>query len=199
MSSIPVHASSSAPPKPQEKQIQLLFKGSDRRSVPAETSFGWCTDKFLGHVTDDADEIVIGKRPVEDDGNATSAKLFKKKGGSTQSTINSIFKKNLREEACIEIASFFYNNAIAFNVAKSEEFQKMLELVSRHGLGFKAPSYHEIRTKYLKYKMEEKKKYSVDSGEMPAMGLIYEVMDQAKEKIQAQWCSKKLQASMGYN
>ncbi|KAI5444905.1 hypothetical protein KIW84_013255 [Lathyrus oleraceus] len=31
----------------------------------------------------------------------------------------------------------------------------MLEMVSRHGLGFKPPSYHEIRTKYLKQKMEE--------------------------------------------
>ncbi|KAK2431194.1 hypothetical protein QL285_029453 [Trifolium repens] len=36
-----------------------------------------------------------------------------------------------------------------------DEFQKMLEMVARHGLGFKPPSYHEIRTKYLKQKMEE--------------------------------------------
>ncbi|CAK8536885.1 unnamed protein product [Lathyrus sativus] len=35
----------------------------------------------------------------------------------------------------------------------------MLEMVSRHGLGFKPPSYHEIRTKYLKHKMEETKKF----------------------------------------
>lgn len=61
----------------------------------------------------------------------------------------------MREEACLEIASFFYNNAIAFNVAKSEEFQRMLEMVSRNGLGFKPTSYHEIKTKYLKQKMEE--------------------------------------------
>jgi hypothetical protein len=61
----------------------------------------------------------------------------------------------LREEACLEIASFFYNNAIAFNVAKSDEFRRMFEMVARHGLGFKPPSYHELRTKYLKQKMEE--------------------------------------------
>lgn len=113
--------------------------------------------QFTKKTAEDADEIVTGKRPLEDNGNVTSAKNFKKKGMSTQSSINSIFKKNLRE-ACIEIVPFFYNNDIAFNVAKSVEFQKKLEMVSRHGLGFKSPSYYEIRTKYLKHKMEETRK-----------------------------------------
>ncbi|MCI13334.1 hypothetical protein A2U01_0034451, partial [Trifolium medium] len=85
---------------------------------------------------------------------ATPGNLFKKRGVSTQATINSIFIKDMRE-ACLEIVSFFYNNAIAFHVAKSDEFQRMLEMVARHGRGFKPPSYHEIRTKYLKQKMEE--------------------------------------------
>nr|KYP57982.1 hypothetical protein KK1_004270 [Cajanus cajan] len=40
---------------------------------------------------------------------------------STQATINTMFKKGVREEACQAIARFFYNNAIPFNVAKSEE------------------------------------------------------------------------------
>jgi len=61
-----------------------------------------------------------------------------------------MFKKGMIEETCQAMARFFYNNAIPFNVAKSEEFIAMLELVSRHGLGFKPPSYHEIRVKYLK-------------------------------------------------
>ncbi|GAU38416.1 hypothetical protein TSUD_52410 [Trifolium subterraneum] len=52
----------------------------------------------------------------------------------------------LREETCLKIAPFFYDNAIDFNVAKCDEFQRMLEMVARHGLGFKPPSYHEIRT-----------------------------------------------------
>ncbi|GAU30544.1 hypothetical protein TSUD_65540 [Trifolium subterraneum] len=69
----------------------------------------------------------------------------------------------LREEACLKIASFFYDNAIDFNVAKSDEFQRMLEMVARHGLGFKPP-YHEIRTKYLKQKMEETTKAIEDMG-----------------------------------
>jgi hypothetical protein len=53
---------------------------------------------------DDAD-VLRGKRPVEEDDKATPANVFKKRGMSTQATINSIFKKNLREEACLEIAS----------------------------------------------------------------------------------------------
>jgi hypothetical protein len=47
--------------------------------------------------------------------------VLKKRRVSTQATIKNIFKKNLREEACLEIASFFYNNVITFNVAKSDD------------------------------------------------------------------------------
>uniref|UniRef100_A0A151UIM8 DUF659 domain-containing protein n=1 Tax=Cajanus cajan TaxID=3821 RepID=A0A151UIM8_CAJCA len=84
--------------------------------------------------------------------------IFKKRVISTQATINTMFKKGVREEACQAIARFFYNNAVPFNVAKSEEFFAMFDLVSRHGLGFKPPSYHEIRVKLLK---EEVKNTSI--------------------------------------
>ncbi|XLT87520.1 hypothetical protein S245_009576, partial [Arachis hypogaea] len=87
----------------------------------------------------------------------TPASLFKKRGVSTQTTINSIFKKGLREEACDGIASFIYNNAIPFNVARSEEYHNMFEKVARHGLGFKPPSYDELRGKLLKKKVESTK------------------------------------------
>jgi len=65
-----------------------------------------------------------------------------------------MFKKGMREEASQAIARFFYNNVIPFNVAKSEKFIALLDLVSRHGLGFKPPSYHEIRVKYLKEEVQ---------------------------------------------
>jgi hypothetical protein len=63
---------------------------------------------------------VGGKKAVEDYGNATVENIFWKRGVSSQVTIHIIFKMNMREEACLEIVSFFYNNAIAFNVGKSE-------------------------------------------------------------------------------
>jgi len=47
-----------------------------------------------------------------------------------QTTINNMFKKGLREEACQAIARFFYNNVIPFNVAKSEEFTTIMTLES---------------------------------------------------------------------
>lgn len=91
---------------------------------------------------------------MEDDGNDTAANLFKKRVVSSQATFNSIFKKNLREDACLDISFFFYNNAIAFNVAKSEEFCRMLEKFFRHGLGFKPPfvnMVHELESSWYSW------------------------------------------------
>ncbi|XP_047313803.1 uncharacterized protein LOC124917400 [Impatiens glandulifera] len=36
----------------------------------------------------------------------------------------------------------------------SKYFDKALEMVARHGLGFKPPTYHEVRVKYLKKEVE---------------------------------------------
>ncbi|XLR19659.1 hypothetical protein HN51_066391 [Arachis hypogaea] len=76
--------------------------------------------------------------------------IFKKTCISTQSTINNIFKKNLREEVCLEIGAFFYNNGIPFNVSRSKEYTRMFEKAVRYGIGFKSPSYHELRVPLLK-------------------------------------------------
>jgi len=54
-----------------------------------------------------------------------------------------------------KIALFFYNNVIPFNVARSEEFTKMVEMIAKHGPGIKPPSYHEIRVKFLKQQVEK--------------------------------------------
>ncbi|XP_019465412.1 PREDICTED: uncharacterized protein LOC109363616 [Lupinus angustifolius] len=78
-------------------------------------------------------------------------------GISTQATINGIYKKELQEDTCEEIAAFFYENAIPLNASRSEKFGSMFEKVARHGLGFKPPSYHELRVKYLKKKVESTK------------------------------------------
>ncbi|XP_073268810.1 uncharacterized protein [Populus alba] len=74
--------------------------------------------------------------------------------GSTQTTINQLLKRDVREEACRQIARFFYTSAIPFNCVKNPEFVKALELVAKHGPGFKPPSYHDIREKYLKQEID---------------------------------------------
>jgi hypothetical protein len=71
--------------------------------------------------------------------------------GSTQ-TLNQLLKKDIRAEACRQIARFFYTSAIPFNYVKNLEFLKAFELVAKHGPGFKPPSYHDIREKYLSRK-----------------------------------------------
>ncbi|GAU41171.1 hypothetical protein TSUD_89670, partial [Trifolium subterraneum] len=68
-----------------------------------------------------------------------------------QTTINGAYKKGIRDDACKDIALFFYNNVIPFNVARSDEYLKMFDNAIKHGLGFQPPSYHEIRVKYLDY------------------------------------------------
>jgi len=94
------------------------------------------------------------KRPSQEENvGGESSSIFKRRG--SQTTINSIFKKSEREDTCQQISLFFYNNAIPFNVARSEEFTKMVEMISKHGPGIKPPSYHEIRVKYLKQQIEK--------------------------------------------
>jgi hypothetical protein len=48
-----------------------------------------------------------------------------------------------------QLQGFFYNNVIPFNVARSEEFPVMCDMILRHGNGFKPPSYHDLRVKLL--------------------------------------------------
>ena len=50
---------------------------------------------------------------------------------------------------------FFYTSAIPFNCVKNPEFLKALELVANHGSGFKPPSYHDIKEKYLKQEVDQ--------------------------------------------
>jgi hypothetical protein len=66
-----------------------------------------------------------------------------------------LLKKDIREEACLQIARFFYTSAIPFNCVKNLEFIKALEMVTKHGPSFKPPSYHDIREKYLKQEVDQ--------------------------------------------
>jgi len=50
---------------------------------------------------------------------------------------------------------FFYTSAIPFNCVKNPEFLTALELITKYGPGFKPPSYHDIREKYLKQEVDQ--------------------------------------------
>lgn len=56
---------------------------------------------------------------------------------------------------CPVIALCIYNNVISFNVTNSKEWNMMLELVSKHGPGFKPPFNYEVREKYLNFHLNK--------------------------------------------
>ncbi|XLT95512.1 hypothetical protein HN873_017174, partial [Arachis hypogaea] len=45
---------------------------------------------------------------------------------------------------------FFYNNGIPFNILRSKEYIRIFEKAVKYGIGFKPPSYHELRVPLLK-------------------------------------------------
>lgn len=65
-------------------------------------------------------------------------------------TVEAVLKKGLKDDACQAIAMFCYNNFIPFNVARSEEFTIICDMISIHDNGFKPPFYHDhMRVKLL--------------------------------------------------
>ncbi|GJT12491.1 3-hydroxyisobutyryl-CoA hydrolase 1-like protein [Tanacetum coccineum] len=73
----------------------------------------------------------------------------RKDGKMKQSTINEICKKDLGDKACKELANWFYDAGLPFNVVNHDSFRIAMEAVAQHGTGFKPPSYHEVRVPYL--------------------------------------------------
>ena len=107
------------------------------------------------HGIEDSDDEEVNQLESKKGEKNTMDFFFKKKSSgsgtsSNQATMNQFFKKELREDCCQQIARFFYTSAIPFNCVKNPEFAKMVELIGRHGLGFKPHSYHELREMYLK-------------------------------------------------
>jgi hypothetical protein len=87
------------------------------------------------------------KRKGGKDGVGRNRESFKRKRGCSQDSVDS--KESLSEEACRAVARFFYNNAIPVEMVESDEFKTMCDLVSRHGVGFKPPSFFDIGWKYF--------------------------------------------------
>ncbi|XP_019179561.1 PREDICTED: uncharacterized protein LOC109174772 [Ipomoea nil] len=70
--------------------------------------------------------------------------------GDQPTTITPQNAKELRNQVCLDIGRFFYENAIPFNVARSPSFVNMLRSVGAYGWGFKPPSMYNLRTWILK-------------------------------------------------
>ncbi|KAL4572855.1 hypothetical protein LXL04_019643 [Taraxacum kok-saghyz] len=64
-------------------------------------------------------------------------------------------EKERRNQVCMDIGSFFFNNGIPFNPTTSAEYFTMLRSVGNYGRGFKPPSMHEMRTWVLDGEVKE--------------------------------------------
>ena len=58
--------------------------------------------------------------------------------------------KEHRNQVCLDIGRFFFENGIPFNCARSPSYFNMLRSVGNYGRGLKAPTMHEMRTWLLK-------------------------------------------------
>jgi len=88
---------------------------------------------------------------------SSSKNIFKNKstGEGLQATLNQMYKKGDKEKVDAQIAEFFYTSAIPFNAIRNPAFIKMCDMIARYGVGYKPPSYHDIREKLLKQAMEK--------------------------------------------
>ncbi|KAH1148002.1 hypothetical protein GYH30_042913 [Glycine max] len=82
------------------------------------------------------------------------AKFVQASGGEgVQATLNKLYKKGDKDKVDDQCAEFWYTSAIPFNVIKNPAFAKFCDMVGRYGVGYKPPSYHDIREKLLKRAM----------------------------------------------
>ena len=81
-------------------------------------------------------------------------KFVTNKKKKIQVTMNRVFKKGEPDLVIQQIDRFFYTSAIPFNCVKNTEFLRMIDMISRFGIGLKSPSYHEIRETCLKKEVD---------------------------------------------
>ncbi|KAL9665984.1 hypothetical protein QQ045_000305 [Rhodiola kirilowii] len=74
------------------------------------------------------------------------SKHTRKKKFATSSVHN---QSNCQEDDDL-VAMFFYTSAIPFNFIKNPAFAKMCDAIGRYEIGYKPPTYHDIRDKLLK-------------------------------------------------
>uniref|UniRef100_A0A6N2MSJ5 BED-type domain-containing protein n=1 Tax=Salix viminalis TaxID=40686 RepID=A0A6N2MSJ5_SALVM len=70
--------------------------------------------------------------------------------GSQPSIRSAMATKEMEHNARKDVATWWYDANIPFNSANSYYYQPMLDVVTSIGLGFKGPSYHDLRGSLLK-------------------------------------------------
>ncbi|KAL4574601.1 hypothetical protein LXL04_021435 [Taraxacum kok-saghyz] len=67
-------------------------------------------------------------------------------GPTPQEILTPAKANELRNQVCLDIGRFFFENGIPFNPATSPSYYSMMRSIGNYGRGFKPPSMHELRT-----------------------------------------------------
>ncbi|KAJ0505182.1 putative HAT dimerization domain, ribonuclease H-like superfamily [Helianthus annuus] len=76
-----------------------------------------------------------------------------------QTNMNDACENELRARTVQAIARFFCEAGVAFNVARLDCFNEMIELIGNYGPNLKPPSYHELRGPLLKNEVDNVNKW----------------------------------------
>ncbi|KAL6494356.1 hypothetical protein OROGR_031156 [Orobanche gracilis] len=77
------------------------------------------------------------------------------KSAPRQTTINSVYKKELLNDVKRRVGRFIYSAALPFNVVNDLYWLPMIDGIAEYGKGFKPPSMHELRTWVLKAEVDD--------------------------------------------
>jgi len=119
----------------------------------------------------------FGQTDGEEENESITSKMFKSESTSldgAQATLNQIYNRGDKEKVDAQIAEFFYTSVIPFNVIRNLAFAKMCDMIGRYGVGYKPPTYHDIREKVLKQVVDktdiELEEYKEDKEEWKRTG-----------------------------
>ena len=68
---------------------------------------------------------------------------------NTQTTINNAYRKEAKERADILFCRWMYDVVIPFNAVNYASFQPILKAIRQYGVGYKGPSFHDVRVTKL--------------------------------------------------
>ncbi|XP_022004129.1 uncharacterized protein LOC110901626 [Helianthus annuus] len=72
-----------------------------------------------------------------------------------QKNINAVYRKELRNKACKEVARWFYDAGLPFNASNYDSFRKVVEAIGQFGPGMKPPTMYELRVSFLQDEVKE--------------------------------------------
>ena len=103
-----------------------------------------------------------GKEKVREKSNIKPFFAPRATSGSQPSIRSSLASKQMVEKARMNFARCWYHANVPFHATRSVYYQEALDSVAAIGLGFKEPSYHDLRVPLLRKNVVEMNNYLLD-------------------------------------